>query len=74
MQLQDVSLIPPSLSLEAVTGVSTWPQSEMPAPVPGNPEVGINFIGENQKGTAGRGRQKKRHDNLRQFTTFCDIL
>ena len=39
----------------------------------------INF-GENQKGTAGRGREKKCHDNLRQtsrqFTTFydnCDI-
>ena len=31
------------------------------------------LIGENQKGTAGRGREKNRHDNLRQtsrqFTT-----
>ena len=35
-------------------------------------------IGENQKGTAGRGREKKCHDNLRQtsrqFTTFYDNL
>ena len=34
------------------------------------------LIGENQKGTAGRGREKKRHDHLRQtsrqFTTFYD--
>ena len=33
---------------------------------------------ENQKGTAGRGREKKCHDNLRQtsrhFTTTGDIL
>ena len=33
-----------------------------------------SFIGENQKGTAGRGRQKKCHDNLRHVTTICDIL
>ena len=39
------------------------------------------FLGENQKGTAGRGREKKvtticdkRHDNLRHFRTTCDIL
>ena len=34
----------------------------------------LTLIGENQKGTAGRGRGKKCHDNLRQtsrqFTTF----
>ena len=41
----------------------------------------IVYIGENQKGTAGRGREKKCHDNLRKttrqfttFTTICDIL
>ena len=39
------------------------------------------LIGENQKGTAGRGRERnvtticdKRHDNLRHVTTICDIL
>ena len=48
------------------------------------PEVGFE-IGENQKGTAGRGREKnvtticdKRHDNLRQLatnvTTIYDIF
>ena len=31
-----------------------------------------NYFGENQKGTAGRGRQKKTHDNLRHFATFYD--
>ena len=35
-------------------------------------------IGENQKGTAGRGREKKCHDNLRQtsrqFATFYNNL
>ena len=31
-------------------------------------------IGESQKGTAGRGRQKKCHRNLRQFATFGDNL
>ena len=38
------------------------------------------YIGESQKGTAGRGREKivttisdKRHDNLRDFTTICVI-
>ena len=35
-------------------------------------------IGGNQKGTAGRGRENKCHDNLRQtsrqFTTFYDNL
>ena len=37
------------------------------------------YFSENQKGTAGRGREKnvtticdKRHDILRHFTTFCD--
>ena len=39
---------------------------------------GWNFLGENQKGTAGRGREKKRHDNLRQtsrqFTAFYDNI
>ena len=36
------------------------------------------LVGENQKGTAGRGREKIRHDNLRQpsgqITTFYDTL
>ena len=38
----------------------------------------LQFFGESQKGTAGRGREKKCHDNLRQtsrqFTTFYDNL
>ena len=38
----------------------------------------LGSIGENQKGTAGRGREKKCHDNLRQtsrqFTTCHDNL
>ena len=42
------------------------------------PNWPLALIGENQKGTAGRGREKKCHDNLRQtsrhFTTICDIL
>ena len=39
------------------------------------------YVGENQKGTEGRGREKsvtticdRRHDNLRHVTTICDIL
>ena len=31
-------------------------------------------IGEGQKGTPGRGREKKRHDNLRHVTTISDIF
>ena len=33
------------------------------------PKSARNF-GKIQKGSAGRGRAQKRHDNLRQFTTF----
>ena len=38
----------------------------------------VAILGEKQKGTAGRGRGKKRHDNMRQssrqFMTFYDKL
>ena len=37
-------------------------------------EISSGFIGENQKGTVGRGREIKCHDNLRHFTTTCGIL
>ena len=40
------------------------------------PPCAASFVGENQKGTAGRGRERKRHDDLRQasrqFKRFYD--
>ena len=63
------------------TAIATCPLSTEPKPEKPRkfhfrtPRVGAHFNGlfggEIQKGTAGRGRQKK---TSRQFTTFCDIF